>query len=153
MALTGKVSSEHVIKAPVEKWFNFFSNTLHHIPKVAERVHEANLHQGDDWHTIDSVKNWTFIIEGKHVTLKEKIVASDESNKTITWNFHDGDLGKQYKVFLLTMKLEEKHDGSGNIVKWTIDYEKVNDNVDPPYAYLDFLNQCTKDFDAHLLKA
>ncbi|OIV95105.1 hypothetical protein TanjilG_21495 [Lupinus angustifolius] len=142
MALSGKVSIEFGIKAANSQWFNLFHKNLNQIQNICERVHQAHVHEGD-WHTIGSVKNWTFIIDGKLVKHKEKVEAIDESKKTLTWSFFDEDLGQQYKVFILTMEVNEKDNGSA-LCKCTIQYELVNENVEPPYAYLDFINKSSK---------
>ncbi|KAK7260762.1 hypothetical protein RIF29_27059 [Crotalaria pallida] len=152
MALTGKVSTEHVILAPVSKWFNLFAKQLHHIQNIAEKVHHTKLHEGDDWHSNESVKHWTYVVHGKVHTCKEKIETVDESNKTITYSLFDEDIGKDYKVFKLIFQVAGKDDGSGRVI-WTIEYEKVNENVEPPYGFLDYVTKVTKDIDAHLLKA
>ncbi len=44
-------------------------------------------------------------------------------------------------------------DRGGAIVKWTVEYEKIGENVEPPYGYLDFFTKLTKDADQNLLKA
>ncbi|KAK7258901.1 hypothetical protein RIF29_24490 [Crotalaria pallida] len=90
--------------------------------------------------------------DGKPTTLKERIEAIDESKKTITWSLFDGDLGKQYKVFILTLEVNERDDGSGH-VKWIIEFEVVNENVEPPYSYLDFFNKSSKDINDYLVRA
>ncbi|KAK7258904.1 hypothetical protein RIF29_24493 [Crotalaria pallida] len=151
MALAGILSIEFGIKATVDKWFNLFHKNLPHLQNVCERIPKADVHEGD-WHTIGSVKNWTFIIDGKPTTLKERIETIDESKKTITWSFFDGDLGQQYKVFILTMELNEKDDGSG-LIKWIIEFEVVDENIEPPYSYLDFINKSAKHVDDHLVDA
>ncbi|KAK7260761.1 hypothetical protein RIF29_27058 [Crotalaria pallida] len=91
-------------------------------------------------------------LTGKVSTAKERIETIDESNKTITYIAFDGDIEKDYKVFKVIFQVAEKDDGSGT-VKWTIEYEKINENIEPPYGYLDCYTKITKDVDAHLLKA
>jgi len=62
MSLSGKISTELPVHATAEKWFNTFTNQLHHIQHVTGKIHGAKLHEGDDWHTNDSVKHWTFTL-------------------------------------------------------------------------------------------
>ncbi|KAK7260895.1 hypothetical protein RIF29_27194 [Crotalaria pallida] len=152
MALTGKLSIELGIQATAAKWYHLYTTQLHHVQNVAEKVHQINLHQGDDWHAIGSVKNWTYVIDGNVVSCKETVEAIDESNKTITYKLSDGDISQHYKVFKLIFQLIEREDGS-DFLKWTVEYETINENVEPPYGYLRTLNECTKDIDGHLLKA
>ena len=90
--------------------------------------------------------------DGKVTTSKETIEAIDEQNKSITYNIFDGDISQHYKVFKLILQVIEKNDG-GASVKWTVEYEKINDNVEPPYGYMEYFDKCTKEMDGHLLKA
>lgn len=40
-----------------------------------------------------------------------------------------------------------------DIAKWTIEYEKINEDIDPPNGYMEYLSKCTRDMDSHLVKA
>ena len=90
--------------------------------------------------------------DGKVSTCKESIEAIDEQNKSITFNLYDGDISQHYKFFKNTLQVIEKNDGSAS-AKWTIEFEKINEDVETPYGYLEFLDKCSKDMDGHLLKA
>ncbi|QHO31986.1 hypothetical protein HN51_020109 [Arachis hypogaea] len=153
MALSGKLSTEIVIHAPAEKFFNLVSKSIHDVQNICERVHHTKLHQGEDWHSIgDSVKHWTYVIDGKVTTCKETIESIDENNKTIKFNLFNGDISQQYKILKLSIQEIDNSNGSVS-AKWTVEYEKINDNVEAPYGYLEFYDKCTKEMDAHLLKA
>ncbi|KHN23218.1 hypothetical protein D0Y65_004435 [Glycine soja] len=41
----------------------------------------------------------------------------------------------------------------GAVTIWTIQYKKLNEDVAPPYHYLDIITATTKETDAHLRKA
>ncbi|RYQ95094.1 hypothetical protein HN873_064411 [Arachis hypogaea] len=148
MALSGKFSTEIVIHAPAGKFFNFVSKSLHQYQNVCERVHHTKLHQGEDWHSIgDSIKHWTYVIDGKITTCKETIESVDEKNKTIKFNLFDGDISQQYKVLKVIAQEIDNSNGSVS-AKYSLEYEKINDN-----GYLEFYDKSTKEMDAHLLKA
>lgn len=83
--------------------------------------------------------------------VKEKVEAIDEEKKSITFNVVEGDLLKQYKHLKSTVQVTSKHEGS--LVKWTLEYEKVSEDVPEPGPYIDIAIGMTKDIDAHLLKA
>ncbi|KAK7304541.1 hypothetical protein VNO77_42422 [Canavalia gladiata] len=151
MVLTGKVSTELGIQTTAAKFFNLFVKQLHHVQNISDTVHEAKLHQGD-WHGIGSVKSWTYTVDGKVTTCKEKIEVIDPRNKSLTFDLFDGDVGKVFKILKAHLEVIDKDDGSA-IAKWTYEYEKVNEDIPPPYGYLDFVTKITKDVDAHLLKA
>ncbi|KAK7273865.1 hypothetical protein RIF29_14929 [Crotalaria pallida] len=152
MALSGKVTIEIGIQTPATEFFNLFGKQLHDVQHVTDTVHEGKLHHGDDWHSPDSVKHWTYLIDGKVTTCKENIEALDEENKLITYNLFEGDVGQHYKTFKITLQVIDKEDG-GAIAKWTIEYAKNDENVEPPYGYWKYLNKVTKDSDLHLVSA
>ncbi|KAJ1411573.1 START-like domain superfamily [Sesbania bispinosa] len=151
MALTGKITTEFGIKVPASKSFNFITNQLHHVQNITDAVHHAKVHEGDDWHSTDSVKHWSYTVDGKVTQAKEKIEAIDEHNKSITFILFDGDITQQYKLFNITIQVIDKEDGNA-VIKWTVEYEKINEDVAPPYGYLAYLTKLTKDADAHLLQ-
>jgi len=90
--------------------------------------------------------------EGKVTTCLESIESVDEANKTITYKLFDGGIDQQFKVFKFIFQAIDKNSG-GAIIKWTIEYERVSEEVDPPYGYVEYLHTFTRDIDAHLLKA
>ncbi|MED6171725.1 hypothetical protein PIB30_043442 [Stylosanthes scabra] len=153
MALSGKLSTEIVIQAPAGKFFNLVSKNIPNVQNICERVHGTKLHEGEDWHSVgDSVKQWTYVIDGKVVTAKEAIESVDEENKTIKFNLFDGDISKQYKM--LNIIIQEIDNSNGSVsAKWTVEYEKINDDVEAPYGYMEFYDKVTKDMNAHFLKA
>ncbi|XP_057728259.1 MLP-like protein 43 isoform X2 [Arachis stenosperma] len=135
MALNGKLSTEIVIHAPAGKFFNLVTKFLHDVQNICERVHHTKLHQ-----------------DGKVTTCKETIESIDENNKTVKFNLFDGDISQQYKVLKVTAQEIDNSNGSVS-AKWTLEYEKINDNVEAPYGYLELYDKNTKEMDAHLLKA
>ncbi|KAL2347444.1 hypothetical protein Fmac_001444 [Flemingia macrophylla] len=152
MSLVGKISTEIGVHATAEKWFNLFATQLHHVQNLTDRVHRTELHRGDDWHHNESIKNWTYIIDGKVTTCKEKVESVDEQNKTINYKLFDGDIDNQFKDFKLIFQAIDTDHG-GAVIKWSIEYEKIGEEVDPPYGYIEYVHKCTKDIDGHLLKA
>ncbi|KAI9082145.1 hypothetical protein K1719_035885 [Acacia pycnantha] len=152
MALAGKLEGEVEVHAPASKFFSLFVTELHHLQNISDHVHEGKLLQGD-WHTLgsDHVKNWTFTLGGKVVSCKEHFEEIDHANKTCTFNLFDGDVAENYKSLKEKFQVVDK--GSGALVKWTYEYEKLRPDVPPPQAYLDFVTKVTKDVDAHLIKA
>ncbi|KAK7405721.1 hypothetical protein VNO78_07329 [Psophocarpus tetragonolobus] len=152
MALAGKITSEIGVHKTAEKWLNLYSKELHHIQNVAERIHGAKLHQGDDWHANDSVKHWTYIVDGKTVTCHETIESIDVENKTITFKLYGEDIDDKFKVFKLIFEAIDKNDGSAAI-RWSCEYERLNKDVPRPYGYMEFCTKCAEDVDAYFVKA
>ncbi|CAJ2657154.1 unnamed protein product [Trifolium pratense] len=149
MVLAGKLITELGIKTPAEKFFKLFSTELHEVQHACERVHHTKLHHGEDWHDTDSVKHWTYVIDGEVHTCNESVEEIDEQNKKITYKLFGGDI-ENYKVFKLILEVTDKDNHA--VVKWTIEYEKINEDVDTPNGWMDYLSKSTRDIDGHLLK-
>ncbi|RDX67475.1 MLP-like protein 43, partial [Mucuna pruriens] len=94
---------------------------------ITDSVHGTKLHHGDDWH-------------------------HNESNKTINYKLFSGDINHHFKVFKLIFQAIDK-DHSDAIIKWSIEYERIGEEIDPPYDYIEYVHKCTRDIDGHLLKA
>ncbi|XP_052109360.1 kirola-like [Arachis duranensis] len=92
------------------------------------------------------------IPDGKVTTSKETIESIDEKNKIVIFKLFDGDIDQRYKAFKVIFQVIEHNNGSGS-AKWTVEYEKVNDDVEAPYGYMEYFDKFTKDIDAHLLNA
>ena len=48
---------------------------------------------------------------------------------------------------------ENNDHGGGASAKWTIEYEKLHEDIEPPNGYMEYFNKITRDVDAHLMKA
>lgn len=90
--------------------------------------------------------------DGKTHTCHESIEDFDEQNKKITYKLFGGDIDQHYKLFRLTLEVIDNKEG-GASVKWNLEYEKKNEDIDPPNGYIEFFNKCTRDVDAQLAKA
>ncbi|KAJ1409578.1 START-like domain superfamily [Sesbania bispinosa] len=151
LLLTGKLIAEFGIRNSATDFFNVWAKQLHNLHNIAERMHDGKVHEGD-WHDIGSVKIWTYTIDGKVETCKESIEAIDEENKLIIFNLFDGEISKNYKVLKPYLQVIDHKEQVGAVVKWTLEFEKLDEDVALPYHYLEFGTAMTKDIDAHLLK-
>ncbi|XP_058763177.1 MLP-like protein 28 [Vicia villosa] len=152
MVLFGKLITELGIKTPANKFFKQFASELHEVQNVCEKVHHTKLHEGEDWHHTDTVKHWTLIIDGEILTCHESIEEVDEQNKKMIWKIFGGDIEKHYKAFKIILEVTDKVDGTA-VTKWTVEYEKINEEVHPPNGWMEYLSKCTRDIDVHISKA
>ncbi|XP_029126193.1 kirola-like [Cajanus cajan] len=90
-----------------------------------------------------------FVKDGKVHKAQETIESIDEQDKTINFKLFGGDINQQYKSFKLILQVIDKNDG-GAAVKWTIEYEKINEDIDPPHGYMDYFDKSTKEMDAYV---
>ncbi|KAK4263975.1 hypothetical protein QN277_029319 [Acacia crassicarpa] len=152
MALTGNLEVEIEIQSPAIEFFNFFTKQLHNLSNATGSVHFGEIHDGPDWHSIGSVKHWSYTVDGKVVTCKEKIEAIDEENKSLNVDFSGGDIKDKYKSFKFIIKATDK-EGGGAIAKWSFTFEKIHAGIPDPKGHLDFVTILTKDVDAFLLRS
>ncbi|KAI3901117.1 hypothetical protein MKW92_042938 [Papaver armeniacum] len=146
--LVGKLITESEVNCNAYKYYKIFK---HHedVPKAVPHLYTSvNVLEG---HGITSgcVKEWGYEHEGKSLIVKEKTTYDDET-MTIRHMAVGGDLMNDYKKFHATLVVNPKDNGHGSIVKWTIDYEKLNEDSPVPIPYLRFFNQLTKDLNSHL---
>ena len=89
--------------------------------------------------------------DGKTVTCFETIESVDEENKRIAFKLFGEAIDEKYKVFTSTFEAIEK-DGGSAAVKWSVEYEKVSEEVHAPYGYLELYDHVVRDIDAHLVE-
>ncbi|CAK9154745.1 unnamed protein product [Ilex paraguariensis] len=148
--LAGKVEAEVEIKCDADEFFHSWGGKAHQLPNLcSEKLHNVEVHEGD-WKTEGSAKLWTYVHEGKVETLKERLKI-DEENKHLTADVIEGDPMKLYKIYKVSLQIITK--GQSSFAKWSIDYEKINEDVPAPTAYLDWIVNSSKLVDKSLLKA
>lgn len=79
--------------------------------------------------------------------------AVDPDKNLITFRVIEGDLKEEYKSFVITIQVSSKSEGNGSIVHWTLEYEKLHDGIVHPETLLQFVQDVSKDIDAHLTQA
>ncbi|KAM3699958.1 MLP-like protein 43 [Castanea sativa] len=148
MSLFGKLDAEIEIKASAYKFHEVNSKRLAEVSKLGPNfIQSVDLVEGE-WGQEGSVMCWYFNFDGKAVMSKEVIEAIDDKNLSVTFKVIGGILMELYKSFKFIVQATPK--GEGSLVRWTLEYEKLN--VDDPESntMLEFTIGITKDIDAHL---
>ncbi|KAL4363004.1 hypothetical protein GQ457_04G009850 [Hibiscus cannabinus] len=141
-ALTGKLEVDVEIKASPEQFHDMFANKPHHVHRAcSDKVQGCDLQEGE-WGKVD----------GKSKKAKEVIEAVDPGKKLITFREIDGDILEEYKSFVMTIQASPKSEGSGSVVRWTMEYEKLHQGIDHPKTLLQLAVDISKDIDAYLAK-
>ncbi|KAK6931021.1 Bet v I/Major latex protein [Dillenia turbinata] len=149
MGLSGVVETQTEIKSDGDLFHEIFGGKLHQMRHAAsEHVQNIELHEGD-WGTPGSIILWHYNLGGKYLTAKEVIEFVDEPNKHIGFKVFEGDIMNYYKSFKIDVKVVPQ--GETNIIKWKIEYEKLNEDVQDPNHYLDFAIVVTKAIESHHL--
>ncbi|RZC55027.1 hypothetical protein C5167_013884 [Papaver somniferum] len=83
-------------------------------------------------------------------TLKERTTAVNDESKSIAWNFYGGAMMDHYNSFGFTLvSVTPKGEGCCS-VKWSVEFEKANENVPTPNAYVNLLDKITRELPAKL---
>ena len=82
---------------------------------------------------------------------KDKIVAIDEEKGSMTFDLIGGEVTNYYKSFKATITVEAQAKAHTHLVKWSLEYEKADENVPTPHSHLAFLVNFSRDVDAFLL--
>ena len=150
MALVGKMVRQVDLKSDGDVFHELFRDRPHHISDMSPtHIQGVDLHEGE-WGTVGSVIFWKYTHDGKEKVAKEVIEAIDEEKKSVTFKVIDGDLLQLYKSFVATVHVDTV--GDNNLVTWTFNYEKLNENIEDPISLMDFCIELTKHIETHHLK-
>ncbi|KAE8705454.1 MLP-like protein 28 [Hibiscus syriacus] len=148
--MTSKLETDVEIKATPEQFHDMFTNKPHHVHHTCyDKIQGCDLHEGE-WGKVGTIVSWSYVHDGKAKKAKEVIEAVDPDKNLITFRVIEGDLMEEYKTFLLTIQVSPKSEGSGSVVHWTLEYEKLHDGIDHPETLLEFVKDVSKDIDTHL---
>ncbi|XAR72241.1 hypothetical protein NMG60_11018813 [Bertholletia excelsa] len=140
------------VKSQVDEILHTFGGKkAHHVPNMcSDKVHNIKLHEGD-WGSQESVKEWTYVTEGKVETFKEKFYIDEEKKEVHLTTLEGSTCLGIYKSYKIIFQLFARE--STNVVKITIEYEKRNENAPPPQKYMSFIKSLIQDIDAGLVNA
>ncbi|XP_022881078.1 kirola-like [Olea europaea var. sylvestris] len=89
--------------------------------------------------------------DGKPQIAEEVIEAIDEEKRSVTFKLIEGDLQEVLKDFKVSFHVET--DGDTDLITWTLEYKKLNDDVEDPLTLLGLCIKLAKDIESHHLKA
>ncbi|KAI3952501.1 hypothetical protein MKW92_009128 [Papaver armeniacum] len=146
--LVGKLITESEVNCNADKYYQIFK---HHedLPSAIPHLYTSVKAIKGHGTTSGCVKEWSYIIEGKPLTIREKTTYNDET-RTITHSGIEGGMMNDYKKFDATLVVKPKANGHGSIVTWILDYEKINEDSPVPFDYLAFFQQNIEDLNSHL---
>ncbi|KAL4324665.1 hypothetical protein GQ457_11G006350 [Hibiscus cannabinus] len=149
-ALVSKLEVNVEIKASPDRFHDMITNKPDHVHRASyDKVQGCDLHQGE-WGKVGSIIIWDYVLDGKAGVAKEVIEAMDPDKNLIALRIIEGDLLEKYKSFVATIQASAKSDGSGSVVQWTLEYEKLHEGIEHPQSLLQLAVDLSKDIDAHL---
>ncbi|XP_048318786.2 MLP-like protein 43 [Ziziphus jujuba] len=150
-SLVGKLETDVEIKAPASKFHEIFKHKPHHISNVSsDFIQGCELHEGE-WGAVGSVVYWKYFHDGKPRVAKELVEAIDDENNSITFKILEGDLLEHFKSFKVTLQSIPK--GEGSVIHWTLEYEKLHDEIIDPHTLIQFVSDLSKDLQKSLVEA
>ncbi|KAI3901946.1 hypothetical protein MKW92_014689 [Papaver armeniacum] len=158
MAENRKFEVEFKVKCSAEKFYSMMTRDALKLPKYVPRIiHNVQVVSGEGELRLGSVSVWDYVLDNKPsgVRTRAKITAMDHQNLSFTSTIIDGYLSDDYASFsnTLTITTPTQRDGNYNcLVKWSVQYQKANENVPDPTYYMKMLDDLTKELDANLLK-
>lgn len=152
MALAGRIERHIEIDASAELFYHIWKNESYRVRTASPaNIVAVDVHQGQ-WHEHGAVKHWTYNIDGRTETFKER-VEHDDSNMSVTHVGMEGHVFEHFGCWSKVYKVTPRWDGRpGCIVTCSIEYEKLHARVPDPYAYLDFMASVSNDVAAHITR-
>ncbi|CAK9144389.1 unnamed protein product [Ilex paraguariensis] len=136
----GKLVAQTEIKSDGDVFHEIFRYRPHHIKNMSPGNVQGVINQS----------YWCVNIDGKENVAKKMIQAIDEEKKSVTFKLIEGDLMELYNTFIATVHVDTK--GENNLVKWTFEFEKLNEGVEDPNTLMNLCLAITKDIEAYHLK-
>ncbi|GMJ04447.1 MLP-like protein 34 [Hibiscus trionum] len=149
MAQIRKMDCQVVIKSSAGKFYDAFRTKTRFLPKMSNGlIVDVKLLEGD-WNNVVSVRLWSYVFEGKSQMVKDIFEEAEEENKRMVFKLVDGDFLHFYDRWRNILSIAPI--GEGSLVKWTMEFEKRNEDIPDPVAAS--MIALTKNIDAYLLNA
>ncbi|KAI3968288.1 hypothetical protein MKW92_032347 [Papaver armeniacum] len=146
--LVGKLIAESEVNCNADKYYEMFKEH-EYIPTAIPHIYTGVKVIEGHGTTSGCVKQWNYIVEGRHEFVHTKITHDDET-RMIHYDIIDGELLKIYKKFDAILRAKPKANGRGSIVSWTIKYEKMDEDSPVPMDYLGFFQSIIEDLNSHI---
>ncbi|KAJ4879664.1 MLP-like protein 28 [Raphanus sativus] len=150
-SLQGEIEADVEIKAPATKFYHMFAVRPQDLPKASpENLKGCRVEEGDTG-KVGTLLTWNYVQDGKPMVAYQRIEAVEPKNNMIKYRVLEGDMMKEFKSFLCTIQVTPKQGGSGGVVKWRMEYERIDENVAPPESLLRVAVKTTKETEQMLL--
>ncbi|XP_043695150.1 MLP-like protein 423 isoform X2 [Telopea speciosissima] len=152
MGLAAKMTLEMEIKSPVKEFFHgMVDHAILFSKALPDGLHKSEVHEGDG-KSPGSINSFSYVLEeDTALTAKSRVEAIDEENKSLKFEAFDGHVGEFYSKFKVHVQIFTKDDK--NFVNYTLEYEKLIEEVPEPINYMGLVAKFNKGLDAHLVQA
>ncbi|KAI3889331.1 hypothetical protein MKX03_004746 [Papaver bracteatum] len=152
MAQLHKLGFETEIKCSADRFFDMFSHNATQLPKLLPNIFKSVVIVEGDGTSVGSIRVWIYEVEGKEMTAKERLAMVDKEKRSITYELIEGELMNYYKAMTVKLDVVPKQGAAGNanLVTWSLEFEKVNEDIPNPTAYIDALKLTTMEMSSQL---
>ncbi|KAI3994648.1 hypothetical protein MKX01_027538 [Papaver californicum] len=150
-----KLQVVHEVKCCPDKLYCMLTSDAPQLPKYVPKLVESVEVTGEDEICLGTGFLWQFVpAGGSALMFKEKITAIDNKNRSITYTVLEGDVMKDFHSFNFNLDVTPKSGSTDGtyLVKWSVEYEKANEDVADPVAILKSCELTTTEMNVHLLK-
>ncbi|KAI3900301.1 hypothetical protein MKW92_010681 [Papaver armeniacum] len=143
MAQIHKLDVEYKAKCSAEKLYTMLTRDAPKLPNYApQTINKCQVLPGDGEVRLGSIFVWDYI------------TAVDHKNMSLTYTVFDGHLTDDYPSFanILVITPTQRNGNNNCLVKWSVEYEKANEDIPDPTYFMKMLEDFTKELDTNLLK-
>ncbi|KAI3900799.1 hypothetical protein MKW92_045883 [Papaver armeniacum] len=157
MAQIHKLEVQYKAKCSAEKLYTMLTRDAPKLPNYApQTVNKCQVLPGDGEVRLGSIFVWDYVQGDKPsaVITKVKITAVDHKNMSLTYTVFEGHLTDDYPSFanILAITPTQRNGNNKCLVKWSVEYEKANEDIPDPTYFMKMLEDFTKELDTNLLK-
>ncbi|KAI3997537.1 hypothetical protein MKX01_029368 [Papaver californicum] len=87
----------------VDIFYGFYKNEITQLVNCFPEVYRSIQVIEGDGPSVGSVRLWKYKVGGQFITTKEQMIAVNSENKSITWNFLEGDVTNFYRSFQIKL--------------------------------------------------
>ncbi|KAK8959386.1 MLP-like protein 423 [Platanthera guangdongensis] len=147
-----KIEVEVEVNSPADQFWEAIRDSTNLFPKIFSQQYKSIEIIEGDGKSAGSIRLISYAEGIPFVKFaKEKIEVVDLEKKLVTYSVIDGEILSYYKSFSPTLAVASKGDG-GSVVTWSVEYEKLNEDVPEADIIKELALQTIKELDSYLLK-
>ncbi|KAI3871732.1 hypothetical protein MKW92_004742 [Papaver armeniacum] len=148
-------AQDEIKNCSADHFYGFLKNEMTKLPQILPHVFKSFQILAGDGKSVGTVRLSKTTMGSSHEeTVKDKIAAMDDQNRTLTVSVIDGALLRMYTKFEYTVTvtpLVTQGAEQSCIVKMFVEYEKKNEDVpDHPKEYMEMAASINKAIASHL---
>ncbi|RZC47660.1 hypothetical protein C5167_040603 [Papaver somniferum] len=157
MARIQKLEAVTEVMCCPAKLYRMFTRDAPELPKYLPKAFHSVEVIGDGEVCLGTGFVWKAVPHGagSAILTKQKITAVDNKNRSITYTVLEGDVMKDFNSFSFKLDIITPKSGTTDgtsLVKWSVEYEKANEDVVDPIEILKACEVATTEMNIHLLK-